>query len=132
MDKPLKVYLVEDSPLLRERVIESLAENGTSRVVGTADSEEEAVNGILDCKPDAVVLDIQLRKGNGFNVLRRLNALPLARRPLVVMLTNHNTPGYRLRAYAAGTDYFFDKASEFHCVSKVMADFAGQQPDALH
>jgi DNA-binding NarL/FixJ family response regulator len=129
MDKPLKVYVVEDSPLLRDRVIESLAVDGASRVVGTADSEEEAVSGILDCKPDAVVLDIQLREGNGFNVLRRLNdTLPLASRPLVIMLTNHNTPSYCLRAYAAGTDYFLDKASEFDQLSKVIAEFAGKQP----
>ena len=126
MEKSLRVYLVEDSPLFRERIIESLAKDGASHIVGVSDNEEEAVKGILDSEPDAVVLDIQLREGNGFNVLRRLNdTLPFGNRPLVIMLTNHHTSSYCHRAYAAGTDYFFDKASEFHRVSKVIADLAG-------
>ena len=36
MHKALKVYLVEDSPVLRDRVIESLEDTGTSRVVGSS------------------------------------------------------------------------------------------------
>ena len=42
-DKALKVYLVEDSPVLRDRVIESLEDTGGSRVVGSADTEDDAV-----------------------------------------------------------------------------------------
>jgi two-component system OmpR family response regulator len=118
--KSLKVYLVEDSPVLRDRVIESLEETGNSRVVGSADTEDDAVNGIIKSAPDAVVLDIQLREGNGLNVLRRLRTLQLEVRPLVIMLTNYNYPEFRFRAITAGTDYFFDKATELHRVAEVL------------
>lgn len=120
MHKSLKVYLVEDSPVLRDRVIESLEETGNSRVVGSADTEDDAVNGIIKSAPDAVVLDIQLREGNGLNVLRRLRTLQLEVRPLVIMLTNYNYPEFRFRAITAGTDYFFDKATELHRVAEVL------------
>lgn len=120
MHKALKVYLVEDSPVLRDRVIESLEDTGNSRVVGSADTEEDAVNGIVASTPDAVVLDIQLRKGNGLNVLRRLRSLKLDVRPLVIVLTNYNIPEFRVRALSAGTDFFFDKATEFHRVAEVI------------
>ena len=108
----MKVYIVETRPVLRERVIESLEETGNSRIVGSADTEDEAVSGIIDSVPDAVVLDIQLREGNGLNVLRRLRNIDLEVRPLVIILTNYNYPEFRYRAMTAGTDYFFDKATE--------------------
>ena len=120
MRQPLKVYIVEDSAVLRERVIESLEEAGNSRIVGSADTEEDAVNGIIQCAPDAVVLDIQLREGNGLNVLRRLRNMQPDVRPLVIVLTNYNYPEFRFRAMTAGTDYFFDKATELHRVAEIL------------
>ena len=120
MHKTLKVYLVEDSPVLRERVVESLEDTGDSRVVGSADTEDDAVKGIAASAPDAVVLDIQLRQGNGLNVLRRLRSLKLDVRPLVIVLTNFSNPEFRVRARSAGTDFFFDKATELHRVAEVL------------
>ncbi len=120
MHKALKVYLVEDSPVLRDRVIESLEETVDSRVVGSADTEDDAVSGIAASTPDAVVLDIQLRQGNGLNVLRRLRGLRLDVRPLVIVLTNYSDPEFRVRARSAGTDFFFDKATELHRVAEVL------------
>jgi len=127
MDRQLTVFLVEDSPMLRARVIESLAEQCNSRVVGSADTEDDAVVGIRDSKPDAVVLDIQLRHGNGLNVLHRLNRLGLSKRPLVIVLTNYNNQEFRRHAIAAGTDYYFDKGSEFHRVGEVLNNLPDPQ-----
>ena len=120
MHEALKVYLVEDSPVLRDRVIESLEEAGISRVVGSADTENDAVKGIVASVPDAVVLDIQLREGNGLNVLRRLRSLKLDVRPVIIVLTNYNNSEFRVRARSAGTDFFFDKATELHRVAEVL------------
>ena len=130
VDKSLKVYIVEDSPVLRERVIESLEETGNSRVVGSADTEDDAVSGIIDSVPDAVVLDIQLREGNGLNVLRRLRNIDLEVRPLVIILTNYNYPEFRYRAMTAGTDYFFDKATELHRVAEIIGSL--RNPVTVH
>jgi DNA-binding NarL/FixJ family response regulator len=124
MNPQLKVYLVEDSPVIRERVVESLEESHSAKIVGAADSEEEAVSGILNAKPDAVVLDIQLREGNGLNVLRRLRECYLEVRPLVIILTNYTSPECRSRAVAAGGDYFFDKVSEFYRVTEILDELA--------
>ena len=133
-DKPvdmiLKVYIVEDSPVLRERVIESLVESGNSRIVGSADTEDDAINGIIGSAPDAVVLDIQLREGNGLNVLRRLRNIELEKRPLVIILTNYNYPEFRYRAMTAGTDYFFDKATELHRVAEIISSL--RNPATVH
>lgn len=120
----MKVYLVEDSPVLRDRVMESLAEDDRVAVVGYADTEDAALAGIASATPDAVILDIQLRGGSGLNVLRRLATLGLPFLPKVIVLTNYPEAEYRRRAMQAGCDFFFDKSSEFDRVREVLADLA--------
>lgn len=130
MDKALKVYIVEDSPVLRERVIESLEENGNTRIVGSADTEDEAISGIISSAPDAVILDIQLREGNGLNVLRRLRSIDMEVRPMIIILTNYNYPEFRYRAMSAGTDYFCDKATELHRIAEIIGSL--KAPVTVH
>ena len=93
-DVPLRVLLVEDSPLIRERLAESIAEPGRIEIVGQADSEQAAI-GMLAAAPwDAMVLDLQLRHGTGLGVLRAL----ISRRPpnvKFIVLTNYAFPQYR-------------------------------------
>src|SRR5690348_13788508 len=105
----LRVLLVEDSPLIRERLAESIADPGRIEIVGQADSEQAAI-GMLSAAPwDAMVLDLQLRHGTGLGVLRAL----ISRRPpntKVIVLTNYAFPQYRAKSMALGADYFFDKA----------------------
>src|SRR5512141_3207829 len=64
----LRVYLVEDCPLGRERLQESLQKDGAT-VVGHADDATTAITEIAALRPDVVVLDIALREGTGFHVL---------------------------------------------------------------
>jgi DNA-binding NarL/FixJ family response regulator len=118
----VKVYLVEDSPLLRDRVTESIAEDDRLAVVGYAETEEDALAGITSAAPDAIVLDIQLKRGNGLNVLRRLAQLGLPRRPKVVVLTHYAEPEYRRRAIEAGCDFFLDKTTEFGRLVEVLGE----------
>jgi len=116
----VKVYLVEDSPVLRDRVMESIAEDGRLAVVGYADTEDDALAGIAAAAPDAIIVDIQLKRGSGLNLLRRLPTAALTRMPKVIVLTNYAYPEYRRRATAAGCDFFFDKATEFPRVGEVL------------
>jgi len=120
---PLRVLLVEDSPLIRERLAESIA--------GQADSEQAAI-GMLSAAPwDAMVLDLQLRHGTGLGVLRAL----ISRRPpntKVIVLTNYAFPQYRAKSMALGADYFFDKAREYHRVREVLDDLASDRGTDMH
>ena len=123
----MKVYLVEDSPVLRDRLLESIAENDRLAVVGYADTEDGALAGITAAAPDAIILDVQLKRGSGINLLRRLAALGLGRMPKVIVLTNYAESEYRRRATAAGCDFFFDKSSEFGCVGEVLDRLARER-----
>ena len=128
---PLRVLLVEDSPLIRERLAESIADPGRIEIVGQADSEQAAI-GMLAAAPwDAMVLDLQLRHGTGLGVLRAL----ISRRPpntKVIVLTNYAFPQYRAKSMALGADYFFDKAREYHRVREVLDELASDRGPDVH
>src|SRR5438034_103948 len=69
---PLRVLLIEDSPLIRERLFESLVDPGRIEIVGEADTEEAAVTLVNAAAWDVLVLDLQLKHGTGLGVLRSL------------------------------------------------------------
>jgi DNA-binding NarL/FixJ family response regulator len=106
----MKVFLVEDAPLLRERLNALIVAVG-AEPVGHAEGAREAIEGILAANPDVVVLDIHLKDGNGFDVLRAVHkAAPAI---AFFVLTNHPHEGYRASAERLGARGFFDKSSEF-------------------
>lgn len=104
----LRVLLVEDSPLLASRLVELLGGHSAVQSIRTCDSEAAARSAVLAA--DVVILDLHLKQGSGFGVLKRLYELP--ERPLVFVCTNHDVPGYRRRAFELGADYFLDKSRD--------------------
>ena len=68
----LKVFLVEDSTLIRERLTESLSSSGRVEIVGHADDQSSAIAALHEAPCDAVVLDLDLKQGNGLEVLKSL------------------------------------------------------------
>ena len=90
---------------------ELLLGNG-ALIVGHSDSAERAIAGIGAQNPDVVVIDIALRQGNGFDVLKSLRDHPPVKRPVRVILTNYTLASYRRAAERMGVDHFFDKSSE--------------------
>ena len=73
--QPLHVFLVEDSPIIRERLTESLSTPGRIEVVGHADTEHGAVAALKSTEWDVLVLDLQLKQGTGLGVLKALAGL---------------------------------------------------------
>jgi DNA-binding NarL/FixJ family response regulator len=108
----LKVFLVEDSPLLRERLQVVLASIPGAQNVGHAGRVNDAIEAILASKPDLVVLDIQLEDGSGFDVMRAVRAsMPQVR---FYVLTNFANEAYRRKAEGLGARGFFDKSNEIN------------------
>ncbi len=95
----------------------ALVEGATT--VGYADSASEAILGIAATRPDAVVLDIGLAEGSGFDVLRALRERAIATD--VYLLSNFATPAYRRIAARLGARAFFDKSTEFNRVRDALA-----------
>jgi DNA-binding NarL/FixJ family response regulator len=115
----LKVFIVEDSVSIRERLIELTEEIDGAAVVGFADTPSDAITGILNIRPNCVVLDYQLVGGTGIDVLNAVH--PKAPAIVFVVLTNHANPQYRRRCLDAGANWFLDKSTEFKRIKDVIA-----------
>lgn len=112
----LKVFIVEDSAVVVERLIIMLDGLDYLCVVGYADNISEALSGISEKKPDAVILDISLKENapdaNGIDLLVMLRKTDASM--LIIMLTNLATPSYIRKCMESGADYFFDKSYDFY------------------
>jgi two-component system OmpR family response regulator len=113
----LRVLLVEDSKLLAERVREVLEQVPGVEVVGTADTEVGAVAMARANEVDAIILDLQLKEGTGFGVLRALGKA----RPAVIVLTNFSLPIFAERARELGVEQFLDKGMGFEKLPAALA-----------
>ena len=118
----LTIYIVEDSEAVKERLIESVEDIPHARVVGTAEGVQEALEGVRALQPRVLILDVQLRGGSGFRLLKLMRAAGLNRPETIIVVTNYPTDDYRTASRECGADHFFDKASEFHKVHEVLLD----------
>jgi two-component system, OmpR family, response regulator len=121
---PLKLLLVEDSALLAARLTELLRHIPQVDIVGTFDTEADALECVSSCAPDVVILDLHLRIGSGFGVLRRMHG---ANRPKVIVLTNFDVPAYRREAEALGADVFLDKSRDYSRLPALLFAFASER-----
>jgi DNA-binding NarL/FixJ family response regulator len=123
----MKVFLVDDSLVIRQRLKRMLAEVQEVQVVGEAGEVQEAKDGILERKPDVVLLDIHLFNGSGIDVLQSLKKNKPA--PAVIVLTNYPYPQYRQKCLDAGADFFFVKSTEFDQVVPALRQLIRQTRD---
>lgn len=107
----MRIFLVDDSILIRERMRRMLRAIKGIEIAGETGDAREAVTAILQQKPDVILLDIHLLGGSGIDVLSALKKDNQG--PIVIVLTNYAYPQYRDKCLRAGADYFFVKSTEF-------------------
>lgn len=120
LSRNIRVFVADDSIVLRERVLDMLREIPGVDVLGCAADGLHAITCIRELKPDVVVLDIQMPCGNGLDVLKNIKH-DVRGRPIVIVFTNFSYPQYRRRAIECGAEYFFDKTTEFNKVREVFS-----------
>jgi DNA-binding NarL/FixJ family response regulator len=124
-DLSLRVLLVEDSEWLADQISELLAETACTTPIGVVATEQDAIAQSIENNPDLLILDLHLKQGTGFGVLKALSGL--AKRPIVVVLTNYALPQYRERALALGANHFLDKSSDFGLLPELIQDISQQR-----
>ena len=129
----LKVFVVEDSAAVRERLVEMIGEIENVEVVGEAAAYGAAISGILRACPDVALLDIKLADdtGSGIDVLNTVRkGLPAMR---AIVMSNYVTPQHAKASADAGAEYFLDKSSDFDRIPGILermrAAGAGRRPE---
>ena len=83
----MRVLIVDDEPVARRGLRRQLAQLAGVTCVGECGGRDEAVAAIRERRPDLVLLDIQLGRGNGFEIVE---AIGLDAMPLVVFVTAYD------------------------------------------
>jgi DNA-binding NarL/FixJ family response regulator len=113
-----KVYVVDDSELVRERLLDMLSDVEAVKIIGATGDPEEALAEIRTLNPHAVILDIRMPGKSGIEVLREIKKEEHS--PVVIILTNYPYPQYKKECTEAGADYFLNKSTEFNEIAIVL------------
>lgn len=106
----INVMLVDDHSMIREGLKQLLEFDGTIKVVGEASNGMECLKKIYVCNPDVLLLDINMPKMNGIEVLKKMKADNSQIK--VLILTVHNEMDYLMKAVDIGVDGYILKDSE--------------------
>lgn len=105
----IKVMLADDHVLIREGIRQLLEFDGTIEVVCEVNDGEECISKISAVKPDLLLLDINMPKKNGVEVLSEIRKKNIPVK--VLILTVHNEVDYLIKAVDIGVDGYIVKDS---------------------
>jgi two-component system nitrate/nitrite response regulator NarL len=104
------VVIIDDHPLFRKGVSDLLAMAPELILVGEAGDGEEGMRVAVECRPDLILLDLNMKGMNGIQTLERLRRADLDAR--VVMLTVSDSEEDVVAALRAGADGYLLKDME--------------------
>jgi DNA-binding NarL/FixJ family response regulator len=122
MKNKFKVFIVEDSMEISQRLKTMLTELDGIEVVGQAVRSREAGELIPKLNPHAVILDGRLPDENGIELLKKIKKNNVALK--VIIFSNETYNKYREKCLAMGADFYFNKATEFEMVPKTITSWA--------
>jgi DNA-binding NarL/FixJ family response regulator len=114
----VKVYIVDDSPLLRDRLKAMLLTSAEVEIAGEADNPHDGIKDIRRLAPDVVILDIRMPGGNGIDIIEKIKGINSS--PTVIMFTNYPHRQYREKCMNLGADFFFEKSRDFEKIPEVL------------
>ena len=107
--KKLKVFLADDSAIVRERFIEILSRIKNIEIVGQSGDGEKSLKLILKLHPDVALLDINMPGMNGIDVLTKIKAVyPDIK---VILFTCYSMSDLKDECLKRGADFFFQSES---------------------
>jgi DNA-binding NarL/FixJ family response regulator len=102
-----RILIVDDHPIVRQGLKLMINAEADLVIAGEAQTEQEARDMVRELKPDAVIVDLTLGDGDGFNVVRHLHAhYPEVK---VLVLSMHEESVYAERLLAEGASGYIMK-----------------------
>jgi DNA-binding NarL/FixJ family response regulator len=104
----LRVMVVDDNPVVAERIIDLLREDPRVTVCDRVESGLLAFARVAADRPDVVLMDLEMPGIGGLAAIRRIKAL--VGPPVIVVVTLHDSEETRRDAAQAGADAFVPKS----------------------
>ena len=115
---PKSLLIVDDSPIIIERVIDSLKDHKTVKDIFTATNYREAIEILGKLTPRFILLDIQLPDKNGIDLLKFIvKEYPAIK---VIMFSNLLDDNYIKVCKKIGAKYFIDKSRDFELIPQML------------
>lgn len=114
----MRLFIVDDSEILRSRLVQILSEIKGIEIVGEARFVQDTVREIKKLNPDVAILDIKMPDGNGIDVLTAMKRDKISTK--VIIFTNYPYLQYRKRCLDAGAEFFFYKATDLERLIDVL------------
>jgi two-component system nitrogen regulation response regulator NtrX len=105
--KSPQILIVDDEPGIRQSLSAVLDDEGLS--VNSVNSGERCLDALAEKLYEVVLLDIWLPGADGLEILERIQKMPAADRPVVVMISGHGTIDTAVRATKLGAYDFLEK-----------------------
>ncbi|KPL70158.1 hypothetical protein ADN00_19200 [Ornatilinea apprima] len=102
-----RILAVDDNPVNLKVVSATLKQAGFE--VATAGNGSEALEQVKIVKPALIILDINMPDMDGYEVCRRLRAMPATANTPIVMLTAHDSLEEKIKGFEAGADEYITK-----------------------
>jgi DNA-binding NarL/FixJ family response regulator len=118
---PMKVLLVDDSPYFLKAATRFLSGLDGIAAIATAGNGADAVQAVLDDRPDLVLMDINMPGMSGLAAVRRIKAVRPDLRIVVVSL--NESEDFQAAAESAGADGYIAKR---HFATGVVALLSGE------
>jgi DNA-binding NarL/FixJ family response regulator len=110
MSDRIHILVVDDHPVVRDGLVTILNTQPDFEVVGEASGGQEAIEAVLDKKPDLLLLDLEMPEMDGVAVLRHFQTQSMAVRSIV--FTAFDTDERILQAVQAGAQGYLLKGAE--------------------
>lgn len=120
-----RVFVVEDQTILRDLICRLLGSYPDIEIAGAIGDGQEAVDQILQTKPDIVVLDMMLPHLNGVEVLRRLRASET--HPRILVFSAFPSKSMVRKVLEAGIDGFVEKDASLDELEKAIEKIVAGQ-----
>ncbi|MBP6865058.1 MAG: response regulator transcription factor [Candidatus Didemnitutus sp.] len=123
--EPIRIFLVDDHPLVREWLGQLLSSEPGFEVIGQAEDAAPGLAAITANVPDIAIVDLSLRNGSGLDLIKELREkLPIVQ---VIVLSMHEELAHVERALRAGAaGYVMKRESTTRIVEAIRAVRAGR------
>ena len=124
--QPIRVFLVDDHPVVRQGIRSLLSSFSDIQVVGEADSSFVVASQMEPAQPDVLLLDIRLGGANGIEVARKLRREQPSVK--IIILTTYDDAEYLQQALAADVHgYLLKSASHEQLAEAIRAVHRGER-----
>lgn len=130
MTRPACILLIDDNPMDVELALDAFREAHLANQIEVAKDGEAGIDYLLGKErytdrtrfpmPDLILLDLKMPRVDGFEVLRRIKALPKLKRIPVIILTSSREEGDLALSYDIGANSYLVKPVSFSGFVDVM------------